>query len=343
VLGLAAASDVLHATPEDFNDHVGGDQAAFVEFYAPWCGHCKHLAPEYELVATAFKGQAVKVVAMDADKHREFANKFDVSGFPTLKFFPAGSSTPEAYSGGRTAADIVDFINKKTGLRGKLKAAATAVTVLDDANFDAIVKDATKDVLVEFYAPWCGHCKQLTPKYAQVAAAFAGDDDVVVAKLDADAHKELATTYGVSGYPTLKFFPKGNKDGEAYTGAREAADFVKFLNDRAGTERTIGGGFGEKVGRIGELDDLARRFMTETENRPAILAEATTLVQTTDHKNKEYAKYYELAMKRTLEKGDDWGKGEAARLRRVVDSGNVAAGKKADFHKRANIAAVFSA
>ena len=80
--------------------------------------------------------------------------------------------------------------------------------VLDPSNFEAIALDETKDVLVEFYAPWCGHCKTLTPKYEKVAETFAAEGNVVVAKVDADAHRDLGSKYDVSGFPTIKFFPK---------------------------------------------------------------------------------------------------------------------------------------
>lgn len=63
-------------------------------------------------------------------------------------------STTHSYEGGRSAEDFVKFINKKAGTNGRLKVAPSNVVVLDESNFDSIVKDANKHVLVEFYAPW---------------------------------------------------------------------------------------------------------------------------------------------------------------------------------------------
>ena len=213
------ASDVLILDPTNFDDYVGGDQPVLVEFFAPWCGHCKALAPEYEVAATAFKSLPVKVASVDADAHRDLGGRFGVTGFPTLKYFPAGSKEGEAYNGGRTAADIIAFLNQQTGSNARVKSAATAVTVLSPSNFDAIALDPTKDVLVEFYAPWCGHCKKLAPDYEKVAQSFEGEDTVVVASVDADTHKELGNRFGVSGYPTIKFFPKDNKGPRTHTTA----------------------------------------------------------------------------------------------------------------------------
>jgi len=348
VLGLACAvvassggpSDVLVLDPENFDSEIGGDAPALVEFYAPWCGHCKSLAPEYEVLASTFKGQNVKIASVDADKHRDLGGRFDVSGFPTIKWFPSGTKVPEAYSGGRTAPDMTDFINKKTGLNARIKSAPTAVVVLDPSNFDSIVNDESKDVLVEFYAPWCGHCKSLTPKYEKAAASFEGDASVVIAKCDADAHKELAQRFGVSGYPTLKFFPKHNKNGEDYSGGREADDFVKFMNERAGTQRSLGGGFTEKYGRIESMDALAEKFddATTPEAKSAVLAETSAAIALlTSDEQKELGKVYQLTMQRIIEKGDSYATTESARLKRMIEGGSVSAKKKADFAKRRNI------
>jgi len=334
---------VLILTPDNFDQEVGGDVPALVEFFAPWCGHCKSLAPEYEIVATTFAKQPVKIASVDADKYKDLSHRFDVSGFPTLKWFPKGSKTGEAYNGGRTANDFIDFLNKKIGANAKVKGTPTAVTVLTDDNFDSIVQDPNKHVLVEFYAPWCGHCKQLTPKYEEVAKTFDGEEDVVIAKIDADAYKVKGGEYGVTGFPTLKFFPKDNKKGEDYTAGRNTDDFVNFINTRCGTERSVGGGFTEKAGRISEFDELVQKFMKNADERQQILKETQEAISQLDSKNKEYGKFYEIAMKRILEKGDEgYGKTEAQRLKRVIESGSVGAKKRTEFAKRANIASQFA-
>jgi len=270
---LINASDVLELTPDNFDKNVGGGEPAFVEFFAPWCGHCKSLAPEYEKVATAFARLPVKVASVDADKYKDLGGRFGVSGFPTLKYFPAGSTEPEAYNGGRTAQDILSFINGKAGTNARIKEAPTAVTVLTDSNFDSIVLDTNKNVLVEFYAPWCGHCKSLAPVYEKLATAFASEPDVVIAKLDATAEKKKGEEYGVSGYPTLKWFPKDNKKGKDYDGGRDLGAFITYLNENAGTERTNDGGFLPSAGLIADFKDLVHTFRSDAAGRKAVLKE----------------------------------------------------------------------
>ena len=80
-------------------------------------------------------------------------------------------------------------------------------------------------------APWCGHCKSLAPTYEKVATAYKAEPDIVIAKMDADKYKTVPGRYGVSGFPTLKWFPKNNKDGEDVS-ARLLLSISSFLGGR---------------------------------------------------------------------------------------------------------------
>jgi protein disulfide-isomerase A6 len=82
-----------------------------VEFYAPWCGHCKNLAPEWKKAAKALKG-VVGIVAVDADAAKSLAGKYGVKGFPTIMLFGDDKSKPVPYEGERAAPAIIDFALK---------------------------------------------------------------------------------------------------------------------------------------------------------------------------------------------------------------------------------------
>lgn len=443
---------VLVLTTDNFDSAIEANKHILVEFYAPWCGHCKALAPEYAKAAGQLAEQDSKIVLakVDATEEGDLAEKYDVKGYPTLKFFREGKAVE--YTGGRTADAIVTWLEKKTGPPAKVLANADAIrafadenkvavvgffangemsanakaykeaagdlddfkfgitsvaaaggdfdvkkdtvvlfkkfdegrndlteeldkpeaiakfladnslpllvefthesaqkifsgdvkqhllffvsfaadaykgqvemltrlakaykgkvlfvsvdtdeedhkrileffgikedelpgmrlirleedmakykpadgalteanikTFVDDflagklkqhllseeipedwdkenvkvlvgKNFDEVAKNADKDVFVEFYAPWCGHCKQLAPIWTELGDKFADNDDIVIAKMDSTAN-ELEDVK-VQGFPTLKLFQKGTNKVVDYNGERTLEGFTKFL------------------------------------------------------------------------------------------------------------------
>ncbi|KAM8862023.1 protein disulfide-isomerase A3 [Synchiropus picturatus] len=461
---LSLASDVLEFTDDDFESRIVDHELILVEFYAPWCGHCKRLAPEYEIAATRLKG-TVALAKVDCTANSNVCSKYGVSGYPTLKIFRDGEESGP-YEGPRSADGIVSFLKKQAGpasleikddthfqklisdsdaivigffaddtstaqteflkaasalrdnyrfahtnskellqsqgvnadgvilfhppklhnkfedstvkyaedkytsnkikrfiqenifgicphmtvenkdqMRGKdllvayydvdyelnpkgtnywrnrvmkvakgfldegkklnfavanknmfgnelsefglvadsaelpLVAIRTAkgdkyvmqeefsrdgvalknflqsyfdgklkrylksepvpenndgpVKVVVAENFDSIVNDDSKDALIEFYAPWCGHCKSLEPKYKELGEKLANDPNVVIAKMDATAN-DVPSPYEVSGFPTIYFAPAGRKMSPMrYEGGREVSDFIAYLKKEA--------------------------------------------------------------------------------------------------------------
>jgi len=100
--------------------------------------------------------------------------------------------------------------------------------------FEKIVQDPTKDVLIEFYAPWCGHCKSLAPKYEELGKKVKDVDSVVIAKIDATANDYPREGFEVKGYPTIYFKAAGEQSKpKLYEGAREVDDMFKFIKKNA--------------------------------------------------------------------------------------------------------------
>uniref|UniRef100_A0A8C7DCP1 Protein disulfide-isomerase n=1 Tax=Oncorhynchus kisutch TaxID=8019 RepID=A0A8C7DCP1_ONCKI len=454
---VALASDVIEFTDDDFDSKIGDHGMILVEFFAPWCGHCKKLAPEYEVAATRLKG-IVGLAKVDCTVHNNVCQKYGVSGYPTLKIFRDGEDAG-AYDGPRNADGIVSHLKKQAGpasvelkteadftkyvgdrdasvvgffadggspakaeflksasaLResfrfahtnsedllqkhgvegegiilfrpsrlnnkfeessvkfsedkftnakikqfiqdnifgmcphmtddnkdqmkgkdllvayydvdyeknpkgsnywrnrltfetlcnkgyqpelqfksrqrfihvlsyyqqklpvsgfyfstgsvqcfgffhrrdgkalerflqdyfdGKLKRYLKSEPIPENndgpvktvvaENFDAIVNEEDKDVLIEFYAPWCGHCKSLEPKWKELGEKLSSDPNIVIAKMDATAN-DVPSQYEVRGFPTIFFSPAGQKmSPKKYEGGREVSDFISYLKEEA--------------------------------------------------------------------------------------------------------------
>eukprot|EP01041_Mallomonas_annulata_P005569 gene5569-11210_t len=332
-------ANVRNLVDDDFSFVVDGSTNVLVEFYAPWCGHCKSLQPEWEVAASTFSPEDdIILAAVDATVAKKTGSKFKIEGYPTIKFFPKGSTTPEDYTGSRNAESIVKWINDKIGTKRKIKKEPTAVVDLTASNFDSIAFDPTKNVLVEFYAPWCGHCKALAPIYERVAAIFEGEKNVVLAKVDATDETDLAQRFDVSGYPTIKFFPATvTSDPELLEADYNVKSMVDFLNERSGTFRTEQGGLTEGAGRVKPLDDILEAAEIIDENVIEQLKKTAESIKD----SKTFIKLYISIADKILDKGIEYVEKEIKRLASMIVSSNVHPEKKTGFLYRINVLKAF--
>ncbi|KAK3703545.1 protein disulfide-isomerase precursor [Vermiconidia calcicola] len=138
---LAAASDVHDLTKETFDKFVGEHNLVLAEFFAPWCGHCKALAPEYEEAATTLKDKEIALAKVDCTENQDLCQEFGVEGYPTLKVF-RGKDNIASYAGPRKAQAIVSYMTKQ-GL--------PAVSLLESQSVLSEFKTADKVVMVGFF------------------------------------------------------------------------------------------------------------------------------------------------------------------------------------------------
>ncbi|KAI5671948.1 hypothetical protein M9H77_12312 [Catharanthus roseus] len=110
------------------------------------------------------------------------------------------------------------------------------VLTLDNSNFSDTVANHNF-IVVEFYAPWCGHCQRLAPEYERAASVLSSHDPpIILAKIDGsvDSNRELASNYKIQGFPTIKILRDGGKNIQDYRGPRDADGIVAYLKRQVG-------------------------------------------------------------------------------------------------------------
>jgi len=146
---------------------------------------------------------------------------------------------PGDFSADSVASFVKNFVEGK--LKSYIKSEAVPadnsgpVAIVVGDNFKDIVLDDTKDVLIEFYAPWCGHCKKLEPAYNELGADMQKKyEGVTIAKMDATANDATHPKYTANGYPTIMLAPAGDKSNPIkYEGERDLKSFTSWLKKNA--------------------------------------------------------------------------------------------------------------
>jgi len=227
--------------PENYQKYIARNLPLlwlFVEF-------AKHQTVLDELgdAAKQFRSNVI-MVKLDGVKWAEHAKNFGLAGKPpgaviedrkNRKNYLYPQSEP--FTGPLLRQFIQQFVDG--ALKAHLKTQEPPkdnsgnVKVIVGSTFDSIVMDKTKDVFVEFYAPWCGHCKGLAPKYEKLGDEFAKVDSVVIAKIDST---ENDVPVDVKGFPTIMLFTAADKENPiAYDGDRDVAAMAAFIREKATT------------------------------------------------------------------------------------------------------------
>lgn len=216
-------SNVLQITGMDYDRVIAkSNYTSIVEFYAPWCGHCKNLAPAYQTAAKSLAGIAkVAAVNCDEEMNKPFCGQMGVQGFPTLKIIRPGKKpgkpTVEDYQGPRNAKGIVDAVKDKV---------PNIVKRVGDKNLEEWLvenKDSAKAILFSDKGIVSATLRAL-------AIDFAGLVSVAQIK---KSEKSAVEKYGITEFPSLVLVPAGSDTPIKYEGKVEKAAMVDFLSQVA--------------------------------------------------------------------------------------------------------------
>ena len=219
------------------------------------------------------------------------------------------------------------------------------VTLLDDSNFASVTGDPDKGVLVAFVASWCGHCKRLKPTYEKLAEAFDGESAVDIAMIDADLYRSVVEKYKVSGFPTIKWFGKGDVGPEDYNGGRSLKDLVGFVNEKAGSKVADDGSGSASAGVITGLTDTIKKLVNaKGEEQKSIMESIKEIGATLDSSARENFKYYERVLSKYASDGAEYISKEKARIMKILkeQTNNLIPSQKKSFMKRLNVLNIFS-
>lgn len=205
---IASASDVASLTKDTFPDFVKENDLVLAEFFAPWCGHCKALAPEYEEAATTLKEKNIKLAKVDCTEEADLCQSFGVEGYPTLKVF-RGPDNVSPYSGARKAPAIVSYMTKQN---------LPAVSILTAETLPDF-KTADKVVLVAYFA---ADDNASNTTFTTVAEKLR-DDYLFGASSDA----EVAKAEGVE-FPSLVLYKSFDEGKAVFSEAFDVEAIEKF-------------------------------------------------------------------------------------------------------------------
>lgn len=234
---------IVDFNPETAQKIFGGEIKVHVLlFHRKTSGDYEKLREEFKSAAKEFRGRTL-FVSIDADdEENERVLEFfglKTSDVPSIRLITLKDemSKYKPESSDITSKGLISFVN--SFFDGKLKPHLLTqevpedwnkgpVKVLVGKNFHEVAMDKKKTVLVTFVAPWCGHCKQLTPIYEQLGEKYQGKPDIVIAKMDATVNE--IEDMKIQSFPTIKLFPKDSDEVIDYQGERTLDGLTKFID-----------------------------------------------------------------------------------------------------------------
>ncbi|XP_077997471.1 dnaJ homolog subfamily C member 10-like [Glandiceps talaboti] len=237
--------DILHPlvvelTPIRFDSLLktkSKDEMWLVDFFAPWCGPCQQLAPEWRKLAKLLNGTA-QLGTVDCVKWNGLCSQYGVASYPTIRLYPQGKS------GLAGSTQYTGWQRDANSLQGWVYSYLPSVAVtLDMQNFASKLLKATEPWLVYFYAgPWCGPCTTFMPQFENAVRALEGR--VHAGKMNCDHNQGSCMSAGVNAYPSIRLYMGAKKKGSSqgwvgeYINHMQGLDFiVNFVKGRVPADK----------------------------------------------------------------------------------------------------------
>jgi len=292
-LGDLPKRDIAELTPEVFHDYIG-KKDVLVLFSMPECGGCKRFQPDFEELAGELVSMDDSFVIMTANTHlfdyEELKEAFNISTVPALRLFLKADAPTADNPKPKVPITIPPneawkmgfFIKEELGLPvpNKCQFGDSDARDVTSADWEQLVNDPKKTVLVEFYAPWCKHCKAFKSTYNLIASKTRIDPQLSAVRVNADMSKDLMKRFDVKRLPTFYIFPSDNKTGtvfpmptEPVTKEGQSFEVVNFVMKAMKMNNTREAQALEFKTRLEALaeGDAADEFMVEVEEQQGVL------------------------------------------------------------------------
>lgn len=228
--------------PENYKVYVDRGLPLGWLFVRPTEASTEDLKKAVSLAAPAFRGK-ISLVWVDADKYGSMAERLGVKKgtFPAFVVDKSGEhfvlpedteiseASVSALCEGVIAGTVAKTVRSE---EAPAEHTVNGLTTVVGSTFDELVVNAGKDVLIEFYAPWCGHCKKLQPVIDQVARGLKDIQSIRIAQIDASSNDFDTKLFAVQGFPTIYFLP-ANGSPIQFDGQRTAEGFYNFIKEKA--------------------------------------------------------------------------------------------------------------
>ncbi|KAG5993761.1 hypothetical protein E4U52_001678 [Claviceps spartinae] len=261
------SSPVLQLNAKTYNSLIAqSNHTSIVEFYAPWCGHCKNLKPAYEKTAKNLDGLAkVAAVDCDDDMNKQFCGAMGVKGFPTLKIVRPGKkagSKPmvEDYQGARTASAMTEAVVNKIN---------NHVTRVTDKDLDTFLAgDKPKAILFTEKGTTSALLRSLAIDFL----------DVITVGQVRDKEVKAVEKFGIKQYPALVLIPAGDKEPITYDGELKKKSVVEFLQQVGQPNPDPAPA---KAKSKANKNDKKKKSKTKTDAKPEPMQDADTSSEST--------------------------------------------------------------